>query len=97
MAAQIVVTACMLGVFGVAPISFDYSVTTGRVTSKTGDVITVARNNTPNFFIGPQNNVLVLLGAKFAPCMRPDSEQRTQIRNQQVASDRGLGAAPAPR
>ena len=52
MATQAVITAVMLAVYGIGPISFSSATVTGQVTDRTGQVVTVQRNHTPNFFIG---------------------------------------------
>ena len=42
---------------------------------------------------GPNNDVLVTLGAKYAPCMRNDGGQRDSIRKKQATADASLGMA----
>lgn len=54
-----------------------------QVAGKDGGVVTVNRTVAPNFWIGPNPDDLVLLGAKFDPCFRKDVRVQDEIINPQ--------------
>ena len=79
---QTVVTGLMLFVYEVAPVSLHPVTVEQEVYSAFGTPTFVERKAATNLFIGPSHQVLVLLGAHYAPCMRQD--ERIQVQGRQV-------------
>ncbi len=70
---QIVVCLVSIIAYGMAPIGFSYELKTGIATTVTLEKQYISYKVKQNFWIGPAAMDLVHLGAKYAPCMRNDS------------------------
>ncbi|EDV90944.1 GH23944 [Drosophila grimshawi] len=69
---QIVVLFLSIICYGIAPIGFGTEQKTGQVLVTSLSLQTVQHVEQRNLWIGPRNNDLVHMGAKFAACMRRD-------------------------
>ncbi|KAL7731761.1 hypothetical protein ACLKA6_016699 [Drosophila palustris] len=69
---QIVVLFLSIVCYGIAPIGFGSEQKTGQVLVTSLSLQTVQHVEQRNLWIGPRNNDLVHMGAKFAACMRRD-------------------------
>ncbi|XP_015024157.2 inactive rhomboid protein 1 isoform X1 [Drosophila virilis] len=69
---QIVVLFLSIICYGIAPIGFGTEQKTGQVLVTSLSLQTVQHIEQRNLWIGPRNNDLVHMGAKFAACMRRD-------------------------
>ena len=69
---QTAVLICMVSLYPLAPINFGKSTVFGTVVKPDGSSQVASRNVSSNFFVGPTLEHLVLLGAKYGPCMRRD-------------------------
>lgn len=84
--------------YGMAPIGFSYELKTGIAMTVTLEKQYISYPVKQNFWIGPAAQDLVHLGAKYAPCMRNDSNIfaaiQTDIRRERqsaccIRNDRG--------
>merc|ERR1719281_809086 len=73
----------MLIAYPIAPFGFSDTTEQGTVLDKNGLPKTFERNVSRNPFFGPKQSDLVLMGAKFAPCMRKDARVFDEIINPQ--------------
>ncbi|KRG07364.1 inactive rhomboid protein 1 isoform X2 [Drosophila mojavensis] len=69
---QIAVLLLSIVCYGIAPIGFGNDQKTGQVLVTSLSLQTVQHIEQRNLWIGPRNNDLVHMGAKFAACMRRD-------------------------
>lgn len=63
-----------LAVYGFAPYGWDYVQHRGTVRMTSLAFVTSEINLAGSIWLGPPQQSLVLLGAVFAPCMRPDKQ-----------------------
>lgn len=71
---QIIVFIVMLSVYGIAPINV-HNVRSETVVLRSNMVYeTVTHDEESNMWIGPRPRDLILLGAKYSPCMRRDTQ-----------------------
>jgi hypothetical protein len=70
---QIVICLVSLFAYGLAPIGFSYTIKKGLATTINLEKQFISYPVKQNIWIGPAAQDLVHLGAKYAPCMRNDS------------------------
>ena len=70
---QIIICLVSLFAYGLAPIGFSYTIKKGLATTINLEKQFISYPVKQNFWIGPAAQDLVHLGAKYAPCMRNDS------------------------
>jgi len=80
---NIVILIVTLAAHSIAPIGFSYQLETKQLLRHNLAYETVGYNKTQNFWIGPDYQALIHLGAKYSPCMRSDREF-----NEKMASDK---------
>ena len=79
MFANVIILLITLSVYGFAPYGWDIA-TTQALVQKSNLALEVAKKNvTGNVWGGTSLEALVLLGAKYAPCMRRDRQLYTAI------------------
>jgi len=78
-----VILIVTLAAHSIAPIGFSYQLETKQLLRHNLAYETVGYNKTQNFWIGPDYQALIHLGAKYSPCMRSDREF-----NEKMASDK---------
>lgn len=69
---QILILFLSLICYGISPVGFGVEQKTGQVLVTSLSLQTVQHSDQRNMWIGPRNNDLVHMGAKFATCMRRD-------------------------
>ena len=74
MLVHIIVMVIALAVYGFAPYGWDYVQQQGTVRMTSLAFVTSEINLAGSIWLGPPQQSLVLLGAVFAPCMRPDKQ-----------------------
>ena len=88
MLVHIIVMVIALAVYGFAPYGWDYVQQKGTVRMTNLAFVTSEINLAGSIWLGPPQQSLVLLGAVFAPCMRPDKQLM-----QAIDADRQLEAS----
>jgi hypothetical protein len=81
MTVHIIIMIFALSVYDFAPYGFDLISERALVQQSNLAVEVQAKNITPNVWLGPKQNDLVLLGAKYGPCMRADRQLLMAISN----------------
>lgn len=81
---QIVVCLVSLFAYGLAPVGFSYMTKRGLATGINLEKQLISYPVKQNFWIGPVWTDLVHLGAKYAPCMRNDSNIWAAIEHDRV-------------
>lgn len=77
---QVIVCLVSIFAYGLAPIGFSYELETGMATTSNLEKQFISYPVKQNFWIGPAAMDLVHLGAKYAPCMRNDSNVYSAIK-----------------
>ncbi|XP_065826804.1 inactive rhomboid protein 1-like [Oscarella lobularis] len=72
MTVQVIVLIVSMAVYGVAPIGFEFKTKQAQIMTTSLAIESRGYAVEQNFWIGPSYENLILLGAKFAPCMRRD-------------------------
>ncbi|XP_078692278.1 inactive rhomboid protein 1-like isoform X9 [Branchiostoma floridae x Branchiostoma belcheri] len=77
---HILITIIALAVYGIAPIGFAETEMTALVRTPKLSLENIPKIEKDNFWIGPKDEDLIHLGAKYSPCMRKDPKivQRVQ-------------------
>eukprot|EP00730_Choanoeca_flexa_P005051 TRINITY_DN11866_c3_g2_i1.p1 TRINITY_DN11866_c3_g2~~TRINITY_DN11866_c3_g2_i1.p1 ORF type:complete len:1308 (+),score=400.38 TRINITY_DN11866_c3_g2_i1:133-4056(+) len=88
---QIAIMVIAIMVYGIAPIGFKPEITTATVDAPDGSPVEDQRIDYPNFWIGPDPKALVLMGAKYAPCMRPDDRIKQEVLQPLDQREQSLG------
>lgn len=91
MLVQVIILVCSLVMYDLTPVSISSSTERGEVLTPLGSPHFIEREASFNFYIGPSPEDLVLLGAKYAPCMRYDSKIQDENRRQIQASESNHG------
>eukprot|EP00116_Pleurobrachia_bachei_P000647 sb/3460909/ len=86
---NIVILIITLATQSIAPIGFTDKLITRQLLRHNLAYETVGYNQTTNFWIGPDFQSLIHLGAKYAPCMRKDQEWFDSIDRDTVTEDKG--------
>ncbi|EGD81420.1 hypothetical protein PTSG_02140 [Salpingoeca rosetta] len=76
---QIAVMIIAVLVYGLAPIGIESQTKTASVDGPDGTPVQASYQQEANFWIGPSPTALVLMGAKFTPCMRRDDRIYTEV------------------
>lgn len=84
---NIVILIVTLAAHSIAPIGFSYQLETKQLLRHNLAYETVGYNKTQNFWIGPDYQALIHLGAKYSPCMRSDREFNEKIENDKKTED----------
>ncbi|PWA16151.1 hypothetical protein CCH79_00019449 [Gambusia affinis] len=71
---HLLVTVLSVSIYGIAPIGFTQHETVDSVLRNKGVYENVKFVQQQNFWVGPNSEALIHLGAKFSPCMRQDEE-----------------------
>ncbi|XP_055340135.1 inactive rhomboid protein 1-like isoform X2 [Paramacrobiotus metropolitanus] len=77
--AQILILVVSVAVYGFAPVGFDSKQHSSLILETSLALETVDYYEPENFWLGPRAAHLIHLGAKYAPCMRPDDEINKKI------------------
>ncbi|OQV17126.1 Inactive rhomboid protein 1 [Hypsibius exemplaris] len=80
---QTLILIVSVAVYGFAPVGFDHKQQSSLILETSLALETVDYLEPENFWLGPRANHLIHLGAKYAPCMRPDDKI-----GEQIAADR---------
>ncbi|XP_064641553.1 inactive rhomboid protein 1-like [Lineus longissimus] len=81
---QIVVYIVSVAVYGIAPIGFEETRVSAEVIMPSGVIEQVSRVEKDNLWIGPRQEDLIHLGAKYSPCMRKDMNVVNAIKLDQL-------------
>ncbi|XP_078609786.1 inactive rhomboid protein 1-like isoform X3 [Branchiostoma floridae x Branchiostoma japonicum] len=79
---HILITIIALAVYGIAPIGFAETETTALVRTPKLSLENIPKIEKDNFWIGPKDEDLIHLGAKYSPCMRKDPKIIQRIEDQ---------------
>ncbi|CAH1274375.1 RHBDF1 [Branchiostoma lanceolatum] len=79
---HILITIIALAVYGIAPIGFAETETTALVRTPKLSLENIPKIEKDNFWIGPKDEDLIHLGAKYSPCMRKDPKILQRIEDQ---------------
>ncbi|XP_041062121.1 inactive rhomboid protein 1-like isoform X6 [Carcharodon carcharias] len=71
---HILITILAVCIYGIAPIGFSQHETVDSILRNKGVYENVKFVQQENFWIGPNSEALIHLGAKFSPCMRQDQQ-----------------------
>ncbi|KAG1929233.1 inactive rhomboid protein 1 isoform X1 [Pimephales promelas] len=71
---HLLITILAVSIYGIAPVGFSQHETVDSVLRNKGVYENVKFMQQENFWIGPDSEALIHLGAKFSPCMRQDQE-----------------------
>ncbi|XP_077057198.1 inactive rhomboid protein 1 isoform X1 [Siphateles boraxobius] len=71
---HLLITILAVSIYGIAPVGFSQHETVDSVLRNKGVYENVKFMQQENFWIGPDSESLIHLGAKFSPCMRQDQE-----------------------
>jgi len=88
---QIIVMIVSVAVYSLAPITFGTSTSSASVASQDGSLVTATYTEQGNFWIGVSPNSLVLLAAKFTPCIRKDTRVQEIILDPQLQAEKQSG------
>ncbi|XP_078456864.1 inactive rhomboid protein 1-like isoform X1 [Lampetra planeri] len=87
---HILITILAVCIYGIAPVGFVQHETSGTILTHKGIYDSATYLQHENFWIGPNSESLIHLGAKFSPCMRQDMQVFNLIKRAQ-ATERESG------
>ncbi|KAL7869003.1 hypothetical protein AOLI_G00129910 [Acnodon oligacanthus] len=71
---HLLITILSVSIYGIAPVGFSQHETVDSVLRNKGVYENVKFVQQENFWVGPNSEALIHLGAKFSPCMRQDQQ-----------------------
>ncbi|XP_066519946.1 inactive rhomboid protein 1 isoform X2 [Hoplias malabaricus] len=71
---HLLITILSVSIYGIAPVGFSQHETVDSVLRNKGVYENVKFVQQENFWVGPNSEALIHLGAKFSPCMRQDKQ-----------------------
>ncbi|XP_029934389.1 inactive rhomboid protein 1 isoform X2 [Myripristis murdjan] len=81
---HLLITILAVTIYGIAPVGFSQHETVDSVLRNKGVYENVKFVQQENFWVGPNSEALIHLGAKFSPCMRQDQEVHELIQEKRV-------------
>ncbi|XP_071391820.1 inactive rhomboid protein 1-like isoform X2 [Centroberyx affinis] len=81
---HLLITILAVTIYGIAPVGFSQHETVDSVLRNKGVYENVKFVQQENFWVGPNSEALIHLGAKFSPCMRQDQEVHELIQEKRA-------------